>query len=135
MPETKNIAFVCLHGSAKSLIAAEYLTRTARERGIDAVAISRATEPDAEVPSHVVEHMATKGFDLRGYVPKSATAPVLADADEVVSFGADVSALMPAGKAAASWAECPAVSDGVAPAWDFITRSVDRLLDRIPAAR
>ena len=28
------IAFVCLHGSAKSLIAAEYLNRAAAERGL-----------------------------------------------------------------------------------------------------
>lgn len=131
----RNIVFVCLHGSAKSLVAAEYLTRKARERGLDAVGSSRGTEPDAEVPAHVVEHMAAKGFDLRGYVPKSANAAALADADEVITFGPDVSALLPSDKTATSWAECPAVSDGFPPAWDFITRSVDRLLDRLPVAR
>ena len=130
-----NIVFVCLHGSAKSLIAAEYLTRRARERGVDAVGISRGTEPDAEVPAHVVQHMATKGFDLSSYVPKAATATALEDADQVITFGPDVSALVPGGKAATSWAECPAVSDGFPPAWDFITHSVDGLLDHMPVAK
>lgn len=131
----RNIVFVCLHGSAKSLVAAEYLTRRARERGIDAVGSSRGTEPDAEVPAHVVQHMAAKGFDLGRYVPKAVTATALAEADDVITFGPDVSALIPSGKAATSWAECPAVSDGFPPAWDFITRSVDGLLDRMPVAK
>jgi arsenate reductase (thioredoxin) len=124
----RNIVFVCLHGSAKSLIAAEYLTRKAREKGIEASAASYGEEPDAAVPSHVVENMAAKGFDLRGYVPKGVSADVLAKADEVVTFGCDLSKLLPPGKPVTSWAACPAVSDGFPPAWDFITRSVDRML-------
>jgi arsenate reductase len=128
----RNVVFVCLHGSAKSLIAAEYLTRRARELGLEATAVSRGVEPDDAVPSHVVENMAAKGFDLRGYGPKPVDAAVLAGADEVVHFGCDLSSLMPPGRAATSWAACPAVSDGFAPAWDFITKSVDRMLEAAP---
>lgn len=74
-------AFVCLHGSAKSVIASEYLNRTARERGIDARAAAFGQEPDAEIPAHVVEAMARKGFDLRGRIPQAVNAEVLAAAD------------------------------------------------------
>ena len=133
MPQ-RQIVFVCLHGSAKSLIAAEYFTRKARERGIQAIGASYGEEPDAAVPPHVVENMAAKGFDLRGYVPQPLDREALAKADEIYTFGCDVSALLPAGKSARSWAACPAVSDGFAPAWEFITTSVDRLLERMPAA-
>ena len=127
------IVFVCLHGSAKSLIAARYFTRKAREAGLQASGVSYGVEPDADVPSHVVEHMAAKGFDLRGYTPRSLEAAALADADEIVTFGCDVSAFLPPGKAATSWASCPAVSDGFEPAWAFITRSADGLLERMRA--
>jgi arsenate reductase (thioredoxin) len=130
----RNFVFVCLHGSAKSLIAAEYLSHKARERGIDAIASSYGEEPDPAVPSHVVENMAAKGFDLRGRVPKAVSADVLANADEVITFGCDLTALLPPGTKAASWAACPAVSDGFPPAWDFITGSVDTLLERMTAA-
>jgi arsenate reductase len=130
----KKLVFVCLHGSAKSLIAAEYLTRKARERGIDAIGVSHGEEPDAAVPSHVVENMAAKGFDLRAYIPKPVTAEVLANAETIVTFGCDLSALLPPGKPVTCWAACPAVSDGFAPAWDFITASVDRLLERMPVS-
>ena len=39
--ETQKVAFVCLHGSAKSLIAAEYFNRLAREKSLPL----RATTP------------------------------------------------------------------------------------------
>jgi arsenate reductase len=127
------VVFVCLHGSAKSLVAASYFTRSAREAGLESFGVSHGLEPDAEVPGHVVENMAAKGFDLRGYTPQPLDAAALADADEVVTFGCDVTAFLPPGKAATSWAACPAVSDGFEPAWAFITRSVDGLLERMRA--
>ncbi len=131
---SRNIVFVCLHGSAKSLIAAQYLTRRALERGIAATGASYGEEPDPAVPSHVIEHMDAKGFDLRGYTPRPVSAEALAKADEVVTFGCDLTSLLPPGKTVISWAACPAVSDGFPPAWDFITASVDGLLERMPAA-
>ena len=132
MSATK-VVFVCLHGSAKSLVAARYFTRRAREAGLDASGVSHGLEPDAAVPGHVVEHMAAKGFDLRGYTPQPLDASALAQADEVVTFGCDVAAFLPPGKGTTSWADCPAVSDGFEPAWAFITRSVDGLLERMRA--
>ena len=36
---------------------------------------------------------------------------------------------LPAGKPLEQWADCPAVSDGFEPAWRYITRRVDRLLE------
>ena len=41
----KHIAFVCLHGSAKSLMAAEYLNRRAIERGLALEASSADASP------------------------------------------------------------------------------------------
>lgn len=49
------IVFVCEHGSAKSLVAASFFERMAKERGIVVRAVSRGTAPDASVPAAVVE--------------------------------------------------------------------------------
>jgi len=35
MTPTRTVLFVCLHGSAKSVIATEYFRRLARQRGLD----------------------------------------------------------------------------------------------------
>jgi arsenate reductase (thioredoxin) len=45
--QNKKIVFVCEHGAAKSVIAAEYFNRLAKERGLEWQAVCRATFPDS----------------------------------------------------------------------------------------
>lgn len=124
---TSPIAFVCLHGSAKSFIAAEVLNRTAAARGLALRAASLGVEPDAELPPHVVAGLREKGYDVAGRVPVAATAAALAAYPRVIAFGCDAGPLVP-GKTVEQWAECPAVSDGFEPAWAWITARVEALL-------
>ena len=72
----KHIAFVCLHGSAKSLMAAEYLNRRAIDRGLALEASSAGREPDESVPSHVTEGMRGKGIDVAGRKPAPRRATI-----------------------------------------------------------
>ena len=127
MSSPRTVAFVCLHGSAKSVIAAEYLEREARARGIDARASAAGQEPDPDYPPHVLAGMSARGFKLLGRAPRGANAEDLAQADRIVSFGCDLSTLAP-GREIERWDDCPAVSDGFDGAWDVITRKVDALL-------
>lgn len=129
MAKMRHVAFVCLHGSAKSLIAAEYLNRRAAQRGLALTASCAGQEPDPEVPRHVVEGLKSKGIDVSGRVPSAATAAHLAKADRVITFGCDLAAVLPAGRHAEQWADCPAVSDGFEPAWQYITRRVESWLE------
>jgi arsenate reductase len=131
MTAPHRIAFVCLHGSAKSLIAAEHLNRLARLRGIQAEAESMGLEPDAEVPGNVVRGLAADGIDVAAYAPGSATSSRLAAATHVVSFGCDVSAIAPDGRSE-QWNDLPLVSDGFDAARDAIVARVERLLDMLP---
>lgn len=126
MNRTKHIAFVCLHGSAKSLMAAEYLNRRAADEGLALRASSAGREPDAQVPAHVVAGLREKGIDVAGKIPVEATVRHLASADRVVAFGCDVPADV---KSVDQWKDCPAVVDGFEPAWQHITRRVDQLIE------
>ena len=128
----KIIAFVCLHGSAKSLIAAEYLTRTARARGLNLLGTTSGPEPDAEVPENVVTGLSERMIDVRGRVPALVSADALANADHIVSFGYDLTALVAPSRRVETWADCPAVSDDFDTAWTYITQRVDRLLESMP---
>jgi arsenate reductase len=127
----KLIAFVCLHGSAKSLIAAEYLNRRASERKLSLHATTSGPEPDAEVPIDVVEGLRRRGIDARRRRPERVTAAGLANAAQIVSFGCDLGGLAPPGVAIERWDDCPAVSDDFDVAWDFITGRVEGLVDRM----
>ena len=131
MASITKIAFVCLHGSAKSLIAAEYCKRLAASRGAGVQASSSGPEPDAEVPGHVVEGLLGDGINVSGQRPQRVSREGLADATHIVSFGCDLSSIAPAGVAVERWDDCPAVSDGYAPARDFIAGRVEQLLRRL----
>ena len=126
-PAAQRIAFVCLHGSAKSVIASEYLNRAASRQGIPLQAFSAGREPDESIPPHVVSGLRDKGFDVAGRKPATADAATLARADRVIAFGCDLGNDA-AGKPQAQWSDCPAVSDDFAAAWSYIVAHVDELL-------
>jgi arsenate reductase len=126
MEQQRRIAFVCLHGSAKSVIAAEYLNRRAAEKGLALRATASGMEPDPDIPPHVVEGLHEKGYEVAGRVPAAATQASLQGAHRVITFGCEVEG--PAAAPVESWADCPAVSDGFEPAWRYITARVDRML-------
>lgn len=127
----ERVAFVCLHGSAKSLIAAEYFNRLARERSLSLRATTSGPEPDRQVPDNVVAGMKTRGFDVRAYKPTLISADGLKDADLIVSFACDAGRKLAPGTAEERWDECPAVSDDFDIAWDFITGRVATLVARL----
>lgn len=131
--KAQKIVFSCLHGSAKSLIAAEYFNKLAQEKGLSARAISLAPEPDPEVPVNVVAGMKGRGFDVHAYKPALITADRLKDADLIVSFACDAGRKLASGKAEERWDECPAVSDDFDIAWNFITTRVEALIGRLAA--
>jgi arsenate reductase len=130
----KKIAFVCLHGSAKSLIAAEYLNRRAREQGLPLFATTSGPEPDAEVPANVIDGLLGRNIDARGRRPVRVSAAGLADAVHVVSFGCDLATLAPPNAAIERWDDCPTVSDDFDIAWDFITARVETVIHRMASA-
>lgn len=129
----QTILFVCLHGSAKSLIASEYFTRGARERRLPYVAEAAGIEPDAEVPAPVIEGLAAAGFEVGGYMPRQLTQARIGDASRVVSFACDLPDL-PVGTGRERWDDLPMVSDGFGPARDAIAARVEGLLDALALA-
>jgi protein-tyrosine-phosphatase len=131
MNEPKTVAFVCLHGSAKSLIAAEQMNRLAQDRGVALSATTSGPEPGAEIPSNVVEGLLRRGIDVRHRVPEGVSAQALARAVHIVSFGCDLKGLVGAGRVVEHWDDCPAVSDDFDTAWSFITARVEQLFERL----
>jgi arsenate reductase len=133
MQEAKTVAFVCLHGSAKSLIAAEYMSRLARDSGLAISATTSGPEPDAEVPANVIEGLLRYGIDARRRVPERVSAQALTKAGHIVSFGCDLADLV-GERAVEHWDDCPAVSDDFDIAFAFITQRVETLFGRLSVA-
>jgi hypothetical protein len=73
--------------------------------------ISAGTEPDPEFAPNVVRTLLAVGSELRGERPRPATREALAGAAAVVSFGPDLSDLVPPGRAVVRWDDVPALSE------------------------
>ena len=131
--DSQKVAFVCLHGSAKSLIAAEYFNRIATERNLPLRATTAGPEPDREVPENVVAGLKSRGIDVGQYHPTLIAAEQLSDANLIVSFACDAGRRLAPSKPEERWDECPAVSENFDIAWTFITGRVERLISRLSA--
>jgi protein-tyrosine-phosphatase len=125
------VVFVCLHGSAKSVIAATQFRYLAANLGLAMDAESAGTEPDESYPSHVLEGLRQAGLSTPETKPRAATADALKDARVVVSFGPDVTPLSRRGADIRRWADVPNVSDGYATASEDIYRRVALLVDEL----
>ena len=128
---TQTVLFVCQHGAAKSVIAAEYLTRLAQARGLDVRGESRGLEPDECVPSPVVEALAREGFDVSDYAPRPLGPEHLAAPRKVISLGCNLGTATDDSSRIEQWLDIPMVSDGYVTARDAIVARVERLVDEI----
>ncbi len=129
MPPDRTIVFVCLHGAAKSVVAAAYFQRLAEARGLKIRATSAGIDPEPQVPSTVVDALFHEGVDVRHYRPRAVTRGELAAAWRVVTFGCDLGHVAPPGLTPIRWDDVPPVSEGFEAARDAIVARIGRLLD------
>lgn len=130
MTTKTDVLFVCLHGSAKSLIAARHLERLAATRGIRLVCDSAGVDPDLEIPSHVVNGLQADGVDVSAARPARVGVELIAKADRVVSFGCDLTTL-DGHPTVTRWDDVPLVSEGYTAARDDIAARLQTLLEEI----
>ena len=129
MSPSRSVLFVCLHGAAKSVLAAADFERLAAERGLAITADSAGTEPDPEIAPGVAAALRADGVDLGRRRPRRVTAADTARADRVVTFGCELGEAMPATVPVERWDDVPAVSENLPIARAAIWRHLDRLLD------
>jgi arsenate reductase (thioredoxin) len=127
------VLFVCLHGSAKSVIASEYFRRFAVDRGVAADAAAAGTEPDADIPPGVVDGLRRDGIDVGSLRPRPVMRADLERASLVVAFGCRLDD-PPPGLAIERWDGVPAVSENFGRARDAIAARVRTLVDQIATA-
>jgi len=124
-----NVLFVCLHGSAKSLIAAEYFNRLAVARGLPARATSAGTEPDDAIPPRVTQGLGADGIDVASRRPRRPTQADLDESAVVVTFACDLGDLASRAPRVVRWDDVPAVSEDFKRARDVIVARVTALLE------
>lgn len=136
VPEPKpaaTVLFVCEHGSAKSVVAAAHFNQLAASRGLPFRAISRGTEPDAEMAPAAVEGLREDGLEPGDPAPSKLEQADLDAAIRVVTFCA-----LPPGLQARSPVEqwtVPPVSTEYAASREAMLLQIERLLLELAAPK
>ncbi len=123
------ILFVCEHGAAKSVIAAAYFDKLAKERGLKYRAVFRGTNPDPALAAAAVKGLNEDGIDTRGWKPELVSKRDMNAASGIVTLGC----VLPekdddAGKVV-EWNDIPSVSQNYQAARDDIVKRVQSLVD------
>ena len=126
------VLFVCLHGAAKSVVAAAHFRRLAAARGLSIGAGAAGTEPEPELAQGAVKGLAADGLTPSPARPRPLTLYDLESAARIVSFGCDVAPTR--GQRVEQWT-VPAVSDGYEAARDRIVANVERLVAELAGGR
>ncbi|HEY3188889.1 MAG TPA: chromate resistance protein ChrB domain-containing protein, partial [Solirubrobacteraceae bacterium] len=129
---TPRVLFVCLHGAAKSVVAAAHFRRLAAARGLAMDAVAAGTEPDPELAAGAMKGLADEGLRPAPSRPRPVTLHDLDTASRVVSFGCEITPSR--GQAVEQW-DVPAVSEGYAAARDRIVANVERLVADLAGRR
>jgi hypothetical protein len=125
VPRVPRVLFVCLHGAAKSVVAAAHFRRLAAQRGLAVDAAAAGAEPDAELTPQAVKGLAGDGLTPAPHRPRAVTPYDLRAATHIVTFGCDVTPS--AGQPVERW-DVPAVSDGYDVARDRIVANLERFV-------
>ncbi len=128
MSQIPRILFVCLHGAAKSVLAAADCERLAKSRGLRLTADFAGTEPNADIAPAVAAALRADGVDLAGRKPRLVSRQDVVAADRVVTFGCDLGAAAEPGMTVEQWTDVPAVSDGLPAARAAIRAHLERVL-------
>ncbi len=131
MTPPRTILFVCLHGAAKSVLAAADFGRLAAKRGLAVRTASAGTEPDPEIAPAVIRALKADGVDVSGQKPRQVTREDITAAWRVVGFGCDLSQVAVPGVPIEQWDDIPAVSDGLPAARKAIGARLERLLEEV----
>lgn len=124
--------FVCEHGSAKSIVAAAHFNRLARERNLDAQAVSRGTNPDETIPPFIVHGLEDEGLTAGELEPKVLSVDDMAGASRVVAF-CDLPDGFDALAPVALWNDVPPISEDYDRSRDAILVRINQLLEEMTA--
>ena len=121
------VVFICEHGAAKSILAAAYFNKLARESNLGLTAIARGTHPDAELSSRATAGLHEDGLSATESVPTRLTREELESAPRVVSFCTLPDEYLQ--KAVVEyWRDIPDISEDYGRARDTIVRHLKELI-------
>jgi protein-tyrosine-phosphatase len=131
--EEKVVVFVCEHGAAKSIVAAAYFNKLARERNLRYRAIARGTAPQEQISVSAAKGLEAEGLTATEQKPMGLTKEDISGAVRVVAFCSLPADYRPV--AVEEWNDVPSVSDDYNKARNAIVERVERLLNELESKK
>ena len=126
---TRQVVFVCEHGTVKSLMATRYFNAMAEQKGINVRAISRAVTPDPDpVPRKIADNLKQEGFDVTDFRATVFQEADLQSAVRVVTIGAKPKEMPGLKEKSEAWDDVPPASQDFRVAGNVLKRHIDALL-------
>jgi protein-tyrosine-phosphatase len=129
------VVFVCEHGAAKSVVAAEYFNKLAAEHGLAIRAIARGADPQASPSVSAIRGLRDDGLQPSVTAPRALAASEARAAVRVIAFDCREPAMKALRRMDDCWDDVPATADDYAAARDRIRARVAAMVDQMAAAR
>jgi arsenate reductase len=127
----KKISFVCEHGVAKSVIAAQYFNKLSRERGLKYVAVSRGISSESSLHSATAVGLKKDGFDIAGIKPADLASIDFETSERVVLIDVEKSPDFAISKKSINWAGVPSVGKDYGLARADIVGRIEKLISTL----
>ncbi len=126
----QSILFVCEHGAARSVIAAAYFNKLAKERGLNYEASFKGTDPQDSLTSGTKHGLMKDGFDVSKMKPALISQRDISNAIIVVTFDCQLPG-SPTTKNSEQWNGIPPISESYKIARDQIIMRVEELVRQL----
>ena len=123
--------FVCEHGAAKSIIAAAYFNKLAREANLGFHAIARGTHPDPQLSPGAVTGLHRDGLTPAESVPLKLSLADVEAAQRIITF-CELPDEFHQKVITERWDGVPPVSANYQQARDAILERINQLIDTLP---
>ena len=129
-PKTKKVIFVCEHGAGKSVVAATYFNKIARDRNLDWQASCRGMNPDEEVSDATKEGLHADRLLDPALKPKQLTTTDLDGVEKVIHFTKLPDDLKLQSKSE-DWTELPNLESGYKARRDALISKINQFFDKL----
>jgi arsenate reductase (thioredoxin) len=130
MAQDKKIIFVCEHGAAKSVIAASYFNKLAKERNLDYTAECRGTDPDSVVSKSAKDGLTKDNLFNPDTKPQKLLSNDTANVERIILFTTLPSDLKTNIKTE-NWSNIPNLDRDYENRRNAIVKKINELLDTL----
>ena len=123
------VLFVCEHGAAKSLIAAAYFDKLAKDQRLPHRATFRGVNPDSALNPIAKRGLQQDELDFSGSKPALVTQKDVEEAARIITLGCSLPPGTQVRRQLTNWDDIPSPSQNYSNARDQIKRQVRKLID------